>query len=81
MTKAYEAKKGVPLDNNFQTHSAGCNQCKQYDEAKPVTVALLCLEGSVLWKRENATPVKREHPDRGQHWANAAEVKRATKYK
>ena len=54
MRKKFVPEKGVLLDANFLSHVINCDQCKRYEADKPATLALQCLEGSVLWKRENA---------------------------
>ncbi len=81
MTKAYKAEKGVELDSSFAFHCSRCDVCKRFEANKPATVSLLCLEGSVLWKRENVTATPRSAPARGDHYASAAEVKRLMRYK
>lgn len=52
--KAYHTNHGIPLDANFVSHTALCEQCRAFDPERPQTAVSLCLEGSVLWKRENA---------------------------
>lgn len=79
--KIYTAEKGVLLDGNFLTHAAHCKDCQRFEEAKPASIALMCLEGSVLWKRENAVHVERATQERGPNFASKADVKRAMRYK
>jgi len=79
--KTYRAETGIALDSTFLYHAASCEQCKLYDESKPATLALQCLEGSVLWKREHATPVSREQGWKPDTVVSKDEAKRAMKYK
>ena len=79
--KKYEAEHGVPLDANWRTHSTDCAECKRFDADKPATIGLMCLEGAVLWKRENAVGPKRQTVDRPDNWASKSEVKAAMRYK
>lgn len=51
--KDYHVARGIPLDAGFAEHAESCERCRQFDPVKPETGASLCLEGSVLWKREN----------------------------
>lgn len=50
---------GVPMDANFHSHQTNCERCKQLDIEKPATLALLCLEGSILYKQENSIRIKK----------------------
>lgn len=72
---------GVPMDANFISHTANCANCKQFDAAAPATFALLCLEGSVLWKRENTDAPKREPLARGQFETTTKHAKELMRYK
>lgn len=78
--KPYTAARGLQMDAYFTTHAVGCPQCCRFNENKPATAALMCLEGSVLYKRDNAV-VKREHVEKPDTFATKAEMKRATKYR
>jgi hypothetical protein len=82
MTKNYIADKGVPLDENFLRHTAGCDKCRKFKPESPASAAHLCMEGAVLWKRENATAAVRQpkYAD-SQFRASAAEVKKLMRYK
>lgn len=80
-TKVYRAESGVLLDSTFAHHSTSCKECQRFDADKPSTIALMCLEGSVLWKRENGVTVKREQEERPRNWASKADVKKAMRYK
>lgn len=79
--KVYRAESGIALDSTFAHHSTSCEECQRFDAKKPATIALMCLEGSVLWKRENGVTIKREQEERSQSWASKADVKRAMRYK
>lgn len=79
--KVYNSSTGITLDANFLTHVANCEQCKRFDEKKPGTLALMCLEGTVLWKRENGVTIAPEKPPKGDHWVSKQEAKRQMKYK
>lgn len=75
------ARGGVPLDADWTTHVAQCKRCALFDATKPATAVNLCLEGSVLYKRDNEVRVRRAPEDRGEHYATKAEVKRAMRYR
>ena len=49
--KAYEPALGIAIDSTFAAHVEHCQKCQRYDATKPATLALLCLEGSILWKQ------------------------------
>lgn len=44
---------GMPLDADFRSHADLCECCRAFDTSKPITATELCLEGSILWKRDN----------------------------
>lgn len=69
-----------PLDADFETHKLTCKQCGSVD-ARPSSLALLCLEGAVLWKNENTVPIKRGPVDKPENFATKAQVKAAMRYK
>lgn len=80
--KEYQATRGIQMDESFPAHVAsGCEQCRRFDAGKPATAALMCLEGSVLYKRDNATRKPAERASRPSTFASKAEVKRLMKYK
>lgn len=56
--KIYNAENGVSLDPNFLEHRKTCDSCQRIGPSTG-TLSLLCLEGSVLWKADNTSPVKR----------------------
>lgn len=72
---------GVPLDASFAEHREACEQCREFSPEQPGSAACLCLEGSVLWKRENVRkPAKLPEPRDDFHVSKAA-VKRAMRYR
>lgn len=81
MTKIYNSALGIAIDDCFANHVYSCATCKQFDAAKPATVALLCLEGSVLWKRENGVKVTPEREEKKSTVVSKAEVKKVARYK
>lgn len=78
--KQYSAARGIQMDATWFSHAASCSQCRRFNESKPATAALMCLEGSVLYKRDNAV-VKREHAEKPDNYATKAQMKAATKYR
>lgn len=78
--KPYRADVGVQLDPSFTSHLARCEQCAQFDASQPASAALLCLEGSVLWKRENKVAAPRQLFVRDGNKASKDEIRRITKY-
>lgn len=80
--KTYHAERGVPIDATFLDHQRnGCEQCKRFDETKPATVALLCLEGAILWKRENGVKVTPEREAKSENIVSKEALRRAMRYK
>lgn len=79
--KQFDAGRGVQLDQNFLTHSASCDRCRMFDESRPATAAHMCLEGSVLWKRDNLTTTPKPKVERSEHYASKTQVKRLMRYK
>lgn len=79
--KPYDASRGVLLDADFTQHCKTCERCAQFDAAKPATAALMCLEGSVLYKRDSVVRERKPQADRGDHYATKAEVKAAMRYR
>lgn len=79
--KQYFPERGVLLDSSFAFHAQSCESCKRFNAERPETAALLCLEGSVLWKREKAEPAKRKEEWRPPTFVSKAEVKAKMKYK
>ena len=77
--KIYNASNGIALDDCLANHILHCKQCQQFDKDKPATLARCCLEGSILWKRENviASP-SRESP---KFHCSKDELRREMKYK
>ena len=81
MTKLFDANRGLQLDKDFTEHARDCRGCKQFDPKKPATSVHLCLEGAVLWKRDNVKAPKRPRVERGEFFATKSEMKRVTRYR
>lgn len=79
--KTYIAATGIPLDDCFTNHLYNCETCKQFDQKKPATVALLCLEGAILWKRENGVKVTPERPVKDETFVSKDAARKAMRYK
>jgi hypothetical protein len=79
--KDYAPETGIPLDPTFGTHKLNCKLCQRFDPERPASASLLCLEGSVLWKRENQVKEKRAPIIRDEYRRSKEEVKAATRYK
>jgi hypothetical protein len=78
--KLYHPAHGVAIDDTWATHVHRCDACRQFDATKPGTLALLCLEGSVLWKRENQDKSKPKK-ERDESYASPKAIKAAMRYK
>jgi hypothetical protein len=76
--KAYVPLKGIPLDSDFMTHAAICDNCRKVNDT-PVSLGNLCLEGSILWKRKHT--IKQEKPLPDQNHGTPAEVRRLMVFK
>lgn len=50
---------GFLLDRTFFDHMRECPSCQRFSSDKPETAIHLCLDGAVLWKKENHKPRKR----------------------
>lgn len=79
--KKYDASRGVQLDANFLSHAGDCEQCRRYDAEKPATLALMCLEGAVLYKRDNAVRPRSETATRAGTYASKATMKSLMRYR
>lgn len=80
--KEFDTNRGLQLDANFESHvSGGCERCRQFDATKPATAALMCLEGAVIYKRDNVVRGRSTAATRPSTFASKAEVKRLMKYK
>lgn len=79
--KQFSADRGILLDAFFTTHAVGCEQCCRFNAEKPATAALMCLEGAVLYKRDNPVKAPRVVAEKGENFATKAEVRRAMKYR
>ena len=71
----------VLMDAKWADHLRNCEACRRYDETKPATLALMCLEGSVLWKRENVSGPARQQEARSDNYCSKDELKRLMRYK
>ncbi len=72
---------GIQIDADWLSHRAGCEDCRQFDESKPATAAVMCLEGAVLYKRDNKPTERRERVEKPDTYASKAQVKAAMRYK
>jgi hypothetical protein len=79
--KAFQPGAGFQLDGDFATHTSHCADCRQFDADKPATAALMCLEGSVLYKRDNPDRRTRSEAQRDDNYATKAQIKAAMRYK
>lgn len=79
--KIFTAERGVALDPYFGMHIHDCEQCSRYKPSEPATLALLCLEGSVLWKRENKAEVEKKAEYQNPNQTSKAEAKKLMRYK
>lgn len=76
------AGSGFPLDGaSFAQHAVACADRGRFDAAKPATLALLCLDGAVLWKKDNAQPVKRETKEHSSYHTSASAARKLMQYK
>lgn len=80
-SKKYDANFGALLDESFATHSRDCPDCQRFDAEKPATASLMCLEGSVLYKRDNVTRPRSARPERDDNYATKQQIKAATRYR
>lgn len=76
-------KVGVPIDANLSHHKLGCEQCKRTpaDIVSASDLALLCLEGSILWKRENEVKMRAAADPEKKRRLKPDEVRSLMKYK
>lgn len=79
--RPYHAERGMPLDGSFAIHAPLCDKCQKFDPDKPATIALMCLEGVVLWKAANREVVARKPNWKPDTVRSKKEVKAAMKYK
>ena len=61
MTKAYTSQ-GVQVDGNFDVHEALCSRCYHAERGGGSALGGMCLEGSILYKREHHIPRKTVAP-------------------
>jgi hypothetical protein len=79
--KVFSAARGIQLDHNWEQHAAVCEACGQFDAKKPATAAAMCLEGAVLYKRDNIEKPQTPKPERTDNYATKAQMKAAMRYK
>jgi len=72
--------RGVPLDPDFLTHQGACERCRAFD-GLPASAANLCLEGSVLWKRENIAAPPPDPLPSDENRATKQQLRAVTRYK
>ena len=73
--KMFYAEFGLPLDASFDIHRGKCSRCSAGD------IKEFCLEGAVLWKKENVVkPVKAE-AEKDPHRTSVAKAKSLMRYK
>lgn len=73
---------GITMHAGFATHIRDCEQCRAADLATPRALADLCLEGSVLWKRENVVQEqKAPDPEQAKFRTTAANLRKIMRYK
>lgn len=78
--KTFDPNAGVALDGSWDSHRLLCERCAQFDAARPATAAAMCLEGAVLYKRDNVVTT-RQRIERDEHHGTKAQVKAAMRYK
>lgn len=79
--KPFEVHTGVRLDESWWYHSQVCERCAKFDEKKPATAVEMCLEGAILFKRDNAKAQPKPETQRDEHYATKAQVKAAMRYR
>lgn len=79
--KKFEATRGLALDGDWKAHLATCERCRQFDPQRPATAAVMCLEGAVLYKRDNPSTKPRQRAERSDTYATKEQVKRAMRYR
>ena len=73
--KNYIPETGVPVDGSFVEHKRNCRRCASGKLSE------LCLEGSVLWKRENAVKRETKRAPDGEYHTTKAHAKELMRYK
>ncbi len=73
--------KGVALDPTFADHLAYCPTCREFNPLKAATATRLCLEGSILWKRENIVAPKEIPAPKNEFLVTKKEAEAAMRYK
>ncbi len=79
--KDYDVYNGIPLDHTFAQHILTCSDCVKVNSANSATLRHLCLEGAVLWKRENQEKRKTGEKIVDDHIVKKSEMWRHMKYK
>jgi len=79
--KPFHVETGVLLDESWWYHRQVCERCKSFDAERPATAANMCLEGAVLFKRDNTVRVKRPEPERDDNFATKAQMKALMRYR
>jgi len=80
--RAYVPTRGFQIEGQtFAQHQRSCPRCGRFDEEKPATLALLCLDGSVLWKKDNTVATERDSRPLSPYHAPAKEVRKLMRYK
>ena len=79
--KEYDYSRGVLMDGTWDSHKAQCERCGRFDSATPATAAEMCLEGAVLYKRDNVARPQSGRGKRDEHFASKAQMKAVTRYK
>lgn len=78
--KKFDANRGLQLDGDWPSHRSQCARCTQFDPAKPATAGVMCLEGAVLYKRDNVErPRTVRAPNPGR--VSKAHLKNIMRYK
>lgn len=78
--KNFDPNRGLQLDGTWEDHARACDRCAQFDPTKPATAAAMCLEGAILYKRDNAV-ARRQRVGRDENRGTKAQVKALMRYK
>lgn len=79
--KEFSLFTGLQMDSTFEFHRTTCTRCAAFDRAKPSTAGAMCLEGSVLWKRDNVAAKKKPPEPVDEFRGTKAQVQAAMRYK
>jgi hypothetical protein len=69
--------KGVAMDADFLSHTSCCERCRTAQS----NLGALCLEGSILWKRDNERRIAPEAVAKDEHIASKERARAAMRYK